>query len=342
LALWLPYTGRGIFPAMRAWRVHNFGRYSDELRLEEVPAPAAGPQSAVVRVIAAGVNFADILAIAGRYQHKAELPFTPGTEVAGEVIEAGPGSRLRPGQRVLAMTRAGAFAEYTTIGDEFAHDLPEDVSPSDAAAMLVTYQTSHLALFRRARLHAGEWLLVHGGAGGVGSAAIQLGKRGGARVIATAGGEAKLEVCRSAGADYAIDYREDDFVERVKEITGGRGADVIYDPVGGDVFDGSTKCIAWEGRLLTMGFAGGRIPEIKLNRVLLKNIDVIGVEWPGYYSHAPEILAGIQEDIWAGYRDGSLRPIIWKALPLESVPEALSAIESRESYGKIVIDMSHR
>ena len=324
---------------MRAWRVHEFGNYRDQLKLEDIPDPVPSGGSAVVRVTAAGVNFADILAIAGRYQHKSPLPFTPGTEVAGEVVGAGPDSALKRGQRILGMTRAGAFAEYTTIEDSFAYRLPDDVDPVHAAAILVTYQTSHLALFRRGRLQSGEWLLVHGGAGGVGSAAVQLGKRAGAKMIATAGGAAKLDICRRAGADHVIDYREENFVERVKEITGGHGADVIYDPVGGDVFDGSTRCIAWEGRLLTMGFAGGRIPEIKLNRVLLKNIDVIGVEWPGYYTHAPEVLAGVQDDIWAGYREGSLRPIIWKTLPLESVPEALAAIELRESYGKIVIDL---
>jgi NADPH:quinone reductase len=324
---------------VRAWRVHDFGDYRDQLKLEEMPEPVPSRGTAVVRVIAAGVNFADILAIAGRYQHKSPLPFTPGTEVTGEVVEPGRESTLERGQRVVATTRAGGFAEYTTVADSLAYRLPDDVDPLDAAAMLVTYQTSHLALFRRARLQPAEWLLVHGGAGGVGSAAVQLGNRAGARVIATAGGGAKLDICRQAGADHTIDYREEDFVERVKEITGGHGADVIYDPVGGDVFDGSTRCIAWEGRLLTMGFAGGRIPEIKLNRVLLKNIDVIGVEWPSYYAHAPEVVAAAQDDIWAGYREGSLRPIIWKRVPLEAVPDALAALESRESYGKIVIDV---
>jgi NADPH:quinone reductase len=327
---------------VKAWKARDHGRYREVLALEDVPVPTAQAGSAVVMVLAAGVNFADILAIAGRYQHKSEPPFTPGTELAGEVVEAGANSSAVVGGLIVGTTRAGAFAEYTAVDDALAFRIPAGVPPVDAAAMLVTYQTSHLALFRRARLSGGEWLLVHGGAGGVGSAAIQLGKRAGARVIATAGGEAKLSVCRDAGAEEAIDYGREDFVERVRAITGGHGADVIYDPVGGDVFDASTRCIAWEGRLLTMGFAGGRIPEIALNRVLLKNIDVIGVEWPSYYARNREAVVEAQNDIWAGYAEGTLRPIIWKTLPLDRVPEALEAIESRESYGKIVIDVAGR
>jgi NADPH2:quinone reductase len=325
---------------MRAWRVHELGHYRDTLRLEDVPEPTAEGASAVVRVLAAGVNFADILAVAGKYQHKAPLPFTPGTEVVGEVVTPGPRSALRVGDRVLSMTRSGAYAEYTVVPDATAHVVPEDVDAKHAAAMLVTYQTSHIALFRRANLKAGDWLLVHGGAGGVGSAAIQLGARAGARVIATAGDAAKLDVCRDCGAEFAINYRNEDFVERVKEITGGNGADVIYDPVGGDVFDGSTRCIAWEGRLLAMGFAGGRVPEIALNRVLVKNISVVGVEWPSYYLRLPDAVVAAQEDIWAGYRERKLTPVIWKTLSLDAVPEALTAIESRESYGKIVIEVA--
>jgi NADPH2:quinone reductase len=323
---------------MKAWRAREHGHYRDVLTFEEVAEPQPSGSQSVVRILAAGVNFADILAVAGRYQHKSEAPFIPGTEFAGGVVEPGPDSLFARGDLIVGTTRAGTFAEYTTAADALAFRIPEGVPFVHAAAMLVTYQTSHIALFRRARLQAGEWLLVHGGAGGVGSSAIQLGRRAGARVIATAGGKAKLEVCREAGAEEAIDYRQEDFIERVRAITGGRGADVIYDPVGGDVFDGSTRCIAWEGRLLTMGFAGGRIPEIALNRVLLRNIDVIGVEWPGYYSHKREAIVEAQEDIWAGYREGGLRPVVWKTLRLEQVPEALEAIESRESYGKIVIE----
>jgi NADPH2:quinone reductase len=326
---------------MKAWRVHQFGHYRDVMRFEDgVPDPKPPAGAAAVRVLAAGVNFSDILSIAGRYQVKAALPFTPGSELAGEVVASGERSRLKAGERVLAMSLTGSFAEYAVVSDRAAFTLPDDIDPVQAAAMLITYQTSHVALFRRAQLRAGEWLLVHGGAGGVGTAAIQLAKRAAARVIATAGGPEKLDVCRRCGADEAIDYQREDFVERVRKITDGRGADVIYDPVGGDVFDASIRCLAREGRLLVIGFSSGRIPEIKANRILLKNISLIGVEWPSYLEHGREALTEVQGDIWAGYRDGSLRPVISRVLPLSGVPEALAALESRESYGKIVIDVA--
>jgi NADPH2:quinone reductase len=326
---------------MKAWRVFNHGPYRDELRFEpdvETPTPSHG--QALVRVLAVGVNFADILSITGRYQVNPPLPFTPGCELVGEVVLGGPHARFHAGDRVVARTLSGGFAEYALVDDSFAFPFPADIEPVHAAAMLVTYGTSHVALFRRAALQPGEWLLVHGGAGGVGTAAIQLGKRAGARVIATAGGADKLRVCRECGADETIDYRREDIVERVREITGAHGADVIYDPIGGDIFDASTKCIAWEGRLLVIGFASGRIPEIAANRIMLKNISVVGVNWPEYGARDPEVLREAQEDIWAGCADGSLRPVIWKTLPLEAVPDALAAIEDRASYGKIVIDVA--
>lgn len=326
---------------MKAWWVEEFGHHRQVMRFrDDVPVPRPEGAAALVRVLAAGVNFADILSVAGRYQVKAPLPFTPGTEVAAEVVEPGPDSRLQPGDRVVAMAFTGGFGEYAVVADAAAMPLPADVDPLHAAAMLVTYGTSHLALHRRARLQPGEWVLVHAGAGGVGTAAIQLAKRAGARVIATAGGAAKVAVCRECGADEAVDYTMAAFRDRVLEVTGGRGADVVYDPVGGDVFDESTRCLAREGRLLVVGFSSGRIPEIKLNRVLLKNISLIGVEWPSYLQHAPDVLREIQQDVWQGYREGALRPVIWKTLPLDGAGEALAAIESRDSYGKIVIDVA--
>ncbi|MEO6198213.1 MAG: NADPH:quinone oxidoreductase family protein [Dehalococcoidia bacterium] len=325
---------------MRAWRVGEYGDYRKVLHLDEgAPRPTPGPEETLIEVLAAGVNFADILSIAGRYQVKASLPFTPGVEVVGGVIEPGAGSRLRIGQLVLATPASGGYAEYAAVTDGASYPVPDGVDPLHAAVMLVTYQTSHVALFQRGRLTAGERLLVHGGAGGAGTSAIQLGKRAGAKVIATAGGAEKLAICVKCGADEVIDYRKEDFVERVREITKGRGVDVVYDPVGGDVFDGSTRCLAWEGRLLVVGFAGGRIPEIAANRILLKNISIIGVNWPDYRTRGQSVLEAAQADIWDGYRDGDLRPVVWKTLPFESVPDALAAIESRESYGKIAINV---
>ena len=326
---------------MRAWRVQQYGHYRDELHLaDDVAVPSASGATSVVRVLAAGVNFSDILAIAGKYQVKAPLPFTPGSEVAGEVVEAGGSSKLRTGQFVVAMSLTGGFGEFTAVADNAAFPLPESVDPLHAAAMLVTFQTSHVALLHRANLRPGEWVLVHGGAGGVGTAAIQLAKRAGARVIATAGGEEKLRVCEQCGAEAMIDYRRENLVERVQEITGGHGADVIFDPVGGDIFDASTRCLAREGRLLVVGFSSGRIPTIAANRILLKNISVVGVEWPSYLAHDRQVLEDAQEDIWKGYREGALRPVISRVLPLTGVADALAAIEARESYGKIVIDVA--
>lgn len=326
---------------MRAWRVQEYGHYRKALRLEDsVPLPSPGPGQAVVRVLAAGVNFADILSVAGRYQVKTPLPFTPGAEIAGEVIEATPGCNLRPGERIVGPPVTGGFAEFALVEVDSAYTVPESVDPVHAAAMLVTYQTSHVALFHRGGLRRGETLLIHGGAGGAGTSAIQLGRRAGAHVVATARGADKMEICWRVGASDVIDYQAEDFVARVREMTDGRGADVIYDPVGGEVFDGSTRCVAWEGRLLVIGFASGHIPEIAANRILLKNISVVGVNWPEYRVRDRQVLTRAQDDIWAGYREGALVPVIWKTLPFDALPEALAAIEDRASYGKIVIDVA--
>ncbi len=291
----------------------------------------------VVQVAAAALNFPDMLAIAGQYQVKPPLPFVPGMESAGEVIAAGPRSALRVGQRVIVSGHGGAFAERVAATDAGCYPVPDAMSDADAAALLVVYQTGWLSLVRRARLRAGETLLVHGGAGGVGTAAIQLGKALGARVIATASGAAKLDVCRSCGADDVFDYRERAIPEAVAELTGGRGADVIYDPIGGDVFDASTRCLAFEGRLLVIGFAGGRIPEIKANRILLKNIDVIGIFWGNYQLHDPAVARTAHAELCRLYEQAAIRPVIYREYPLAELPAALGALEGRESYGKIVV-----
>jgi NADPH2:quinone reductase len=206
-----------------------------------------------------------------------------------------------------------------------------------AAAFFVVYQTGYAALVRRASLQPGEWLLVHGAGGGVGLAAVQLGKALGARVIATAGTPEKLEVARQSGADVLIDYRTEDWIERVKAVTGGEGADVIYDPVGGDVFDGSTKCIAFEGRLLTIGFAGGRIPTVAVNRVLLKNFSVVGVHWGYYQRRGSPLVQEWMDALLKLHGQGQLRPVIYRAYPLREAAQALHALATRESYGKVVL-----
>ena len=322
---------------MRAWRAHRYGPYREVLSFDECDEPEVPETGAVVRVASASLNFPDLLSIAGKYQVKAPLPFIPGIEAAGTVVAAGAKSKYRPGQRVIANNLWGAFAETMAAPDTSLFAIPDAMSDDEAASLLVTYQTSYFALVHRARMRPGETLLVHGGAGGVGIAAIQLGKALGGTVIATAGSDDKLEICRQAGADVVINYKDDDFVAAVQKATAGRGADVIYDPVGGDVFDKSLKCIAWEGRLLVIGFASGRIPEIAANKILLKNISIVGLFWGAYQFHAPDMFREAHEALCRLYTEGKIKPVVWKAFPLAELPDALAALESRASYGKVVV-----
>jgi len=234
----------------------------------------------------------------------------------------------------------GGFAEYTVTPAAKTFRIPEAMDFAEAAAMLIVYQTSYLALKARAAIRAQEWLLVHAAAGGVGCSAMQLGKAFGARVIATAGSADKVRFCLTQGADYALNYREASWVEQVKEITSGHGADVIYDPVGGDIFDLSTKCIATEGRLLVIGFAGGRIPSIAANRILLKNMSVVGCYWGGYLEHHPEFLAQTQADLFALYEAGQIKPVVSQVCPLPDAVPALRALSERRRYGKVILTIA--
>ena len=322
---------------MKAMVATRWGEPSD-LEYLDVPDPEPGPGQVVVDTRAAGCNFPDILMIQGKYQVKPPHPFSPGHEIAGVVRAVGSGvTRVRPGQRVIGNLEWGGYAERAVTAAERVHPIPDGMPFDQAAAFFVVYQTGYAALVRRAALQPGEWLLVHGAAGGVGLAAVQLGKALGARVIATAGTPEKLEVARQSGADVLIDYRTEDWVERVKSVTGGEGADVIYDPVGGDVFDGSTKCIAFEGRLLTIGFAGGRIPTLAINRVLLKNFSVVGVHWGYYQRRGSPLVQEWTDALLKLYGEGRIRPVIYRAYPLREAAAALRALASRESYGKVVL-----
>jgi NADPH2:quinone reductase len=322
---------------MRAWRAHHYGPYREVLRLDEVDRPEVPEQGAVIKVEAAGLNFPDLLSIAGTYQVKAPLPFTPGMEAAGTVVAVGARSRLELGERVIAYNLWGAFAEEMPVLDAMTFTHPTAITAAQGAGFVITYQTGWFALVHRARLVAGETLLVHGGAGGVGIAAIQLGRALGATVIATAGTDEKCEICRKAGAHHVVNYADEDFVAVVNKLTGGKGADVIYDPVGGDVFDKSLKCIAWEGRLLVIGFASGRIPELKINRILLKNVSIVGLYWGAYQLRDPAKIEEAHRALLEHVARGELSPMIWKELPLAELPEALAALESRASWGKVVV-----
>lgn len=322
---------------MKCWQVEKFCE-PDEMVFADAAPPEPGPGEVRIRVHAAGLNFFDILQIQGKYQVKPNFPFTPGAEVAGVVDAAGPGAdSLAPGDRVLCNTSLGGYAEYAigSTGKTFA--IPETMTFAEAAALLIVYQTSYFALDDRAKLRAGEWLLVHAGASGVGMAAIQLGVASGARVIATAGNDRKLEFCRQQGAQHAISYRDESWVEQVKELTEGRGADVIYDPVGGDVFDLSTKCIAPGGRLLVVGFASGRIPSIAANRLLLKNMSAVGVFWGRHVTEGTNYLADTQRELFRLYGEGKIRPAISEAYPLADAPRALADIAARRVIGKAVL-----
>jgi NADPH:quinone reductase len=316
---------------MRAWRVHELGNPDDVLKLEDVPEPTPGPGQVLVKVRAAALNFFDGLMIQGLYQERPPLPFIPGSELCGEIVETG--------QRVLGSTSGGpgGFAEYALMDADAAWPVPDGLSDEKAAALYITYQTGYVGLHRRAHLKAGEWLLVHAGAGGVGSAAIQLGKAAGAKVIATAGGAQKLDVCRQLGADHVVDYTTEDFVSVVKEVTGGHGADVIYDPVGGDVFDQSRKCIAFEGRLVVVGFTSGRIPDIPANHLLVKNYSVVGLHWGLYRKHDPALFGMVHEELTRLVEEGYVDPLVSQALPLDDARDALRALADRATVGKVVL-----
>jgi NADPH:quinone reductase len=322
---------------MKAMVAMQWGEPS-ELEYLDVPDPEPGPGEVLVETRAVGCNFPDILMIQGKYQVKPPHPFSPGHEIAGVVRAVGDNvTSVRPGQRVIANLEWGGYAGRAVTAAERVHPIPDEMPFDQAAAFFVVYQTGYSALVRRAALQPGEWLLVHGAAGGVGLAAVQLGKALGARVIATAGTPAKLEIARQSGADILIDYRTEDWVERVKTATGGEGADVIYDPVGGDVFDGSTKCLAFEGRLLTIGFVGGRIPTVAVNRLLLKNVSVVGVHWGYYQRRGSPLVQEWTDALLKLYGEGRIRPVIYRAYPLREAAAALRALASRESYGKVVL-----
>jgi NADPH2:quinone reductase len=310
-----------------------------ELALRDAPDPTPRPGALLVDVKAAGCNFFDILMCRGTYQVKPPFPFVPGAEVAGVVAAVGEGAAgFSPGDRVFGSSGLGGFAERALLPAGGAWRLPETMSFAEGAALPIVYPTSYAALVYRAALQPGETLLVHAAAGGVGVAAVQIGKALGARVVATAGGAEKLAVAKRAGADVVIDYKDEDFVARVQEETGGRGADVIYDSVGGDVFERSLKCIAWNGRLLVIGFAGGDIPSVKLNRILLKNFAVVGLHWGAYAKFEPERIPETMRALLALHEKGAIRPEIYRRYPLARAGEALAALGARGTWGKVVLE----
>ena len=324
---------------MKTWQVTHYGE-PEEMTLADAAAPSPGPGEVLIRNRACGLNFFDILQCQGKYQSKPDFPFTIGAEIAGTVAQVGEGVQgIAPGQRVASLPRGGGFAEYTVVTASRAYPIPDAMSFEQAAAMPVVYQTSLFALNHRARLREGEWLLVHAGASGVGTAAIQLGKAMGAKVIATAGSDDKVAYCRNQGADHALNYRDGSWVDAVKRIAGRFGADVIYDPVGGDVFDLSTKVIAPDGRLLVVGFTSGRIPSLAANRALLKNMSLVGVFWGRHCDEHPGYMESLHNQLIGMYDSGTIRPPVGATYPFEEAPRGIRDLANRNVLGKAILTL---
>ncbi|GAC1383345.1 MAG: NADPH:quinone oxidoreductase family protein [Marmoricola sp.] len=323
---------------MKGWQVADLGEPREVMSLVEIADPIAAAGQLVVRVLASPANFPDVLMCRGLYQVKPDLPFTPGVELCGEVIAVGEGvTRFAVGDRVLgsSVLPHGGFAELALMDQNLTFHAPRSLDDAEASALYIGYQTGWFALHRRTQIREGETLLVHAAAGGVGSAAIQLGKAAGARVIGVVGGPAKAEVARALGADVVVDRHEQDFVEVVKAETGGRGADVIYDPVGGDTYARSTKCIAFEGRILIIGFAGGEIQSAALNHALIKNYSIIGLHWGMYNLYDPPAVLACHEDLTRMADAGDIRPLISERLSLADIGEGVARLGDGTTVGRV-------
>jgi NADPH2:quinone reductase len=324
---------------MKAVLCHAFGP-PETLRLDEVPAPACGAGEVRVAVRYVGINFPDCLMIEGSYQVRPPFPFSPGGELSGEVLEVGADvTGVGVGDRVIAGSGHGGLAEQVVLPARAVRPVPEHMPMEVAAAWSTTYGTSYHALKQRAALQPGETLLVLGAAGGVGLAAVELGKAMGARVIAAASSEEKREAARAAGADELVDYSDGELKEKVKALTDGRGADVIYDPVGGPLFDQCMRSIAWKGRVLVVGFVGGDIPKVPINLILLKGCQVVGVFYGAFTQREPEANDENWRELAALWEQGRVRPRVSEVFPLERSAEALRTLSERRAIGKVVVQV---
>jgi len=323
---------------VKAWRVSELGEPRDVMSLDEIPDPQPGDGQLLVRVLGAAANFADVLICRGLYQVKPPLPFTPGLELCGEVIALGPGtSGFVVGDRVIGSSApdAGGFAELALMDTATTFPAPDALDDAESAALYIGYQTGWFGLHRRAHLQPGETLLVHAAAGGVGSAAVQLGKAAGARVIGVVGGPEKAEVARRLGADVVVDRHTEDFVAVVKDVTQGRGADVVFDPVGGDAYQRSTKCIAFEGRILVVGFAGGQIQSAALNHALVKNYSILGLHWGLYTTKDPALVRICHDELSKLAADGVVKPLVSERLALDAVADGLQRLADGTTVGRV-------
>lgn len=324
---------------MKAIRAHECCGPRD-LKTDEIEIPQPKKGEVLIKVNSAALNFPDILIIKGQYQVKPAFPFSPGFEIAGTIEKVGEGADgFRPGERVMAQLGMGGFAEYAVAPAVTVQRVPEPLTDDEAAAFPLVYQTSYFALAYRAQMQKGETVLIHSAAGGVGMSALQIAKALGAgKIIATAGSDDKLAVLRENGADVALNYQTEDFVEVTKRETNGRGADIIYDPVGGDVGERSTKCIAFEGRLLIIGFTSGKFSNFSSNHILIKNYSVVGLHWGNYRMFKPAKIEQAWGELFELVKAGKLRPVIGGKFRMSQVAEAMEFLSSRKAVGKIVLN----
>ncbi|MGW0564020.1 NADPH:quinone oxidoreductase family protein [Streptomyces sp. NPDC003016] len=315
---------------MQAWRVHENGEPGEVMRLDEVGTPTPGEGQLLLKVRAANINFPDALLCRGQYQVRPPLPFTPGVEICGETED---------GRRVIATPALphGGFAEYVVVDAAGVLPAPEPLDDAEAAALHIGYQTGWFGLHRRAHLKAGETLLVHAAAGGVGSAAVQLGKAAGATVIGVVGGPGKARTARELGCDLVIDRRGEDIVAKVKEATGGRGADVVYDPVGGDAYAKSVKCVAFEGRIVVVGFASGTIPSPGLNHALVKNYSIVGLHWGLYNTMDPAAVLACHQELTRLAAEGAIRPLVSERVAMKDAADAVQRVADGTTTGRVVV-----
>jgi len=322
---------------MQAWLCENPVGV-EALQWKELPTPQPGPGQVLVQVQAASLNFPDLLIVQNKYQHKPALPFVPGSEFAGTVQAVGEGvTQLKVGQGVACLAGTGGFATHTLAPAALCMPLPAGFPFVDAAAFIMTYATSHHALLDRAQLRAGETVLVLGAAGGVGTAAIQIAKAAGARVVAAASTDDKCELCRSLGADAAINYSQGNLREAIKAATDGKGPDVVYDPVGGEFAEPAFRSIAWRGRYLVVGFASGPIPSLPLNLPLLKGASIVGVFWGDFARREPKANAAMMAELAQWYGHGKVKPVIDRTMPMAELKAAYARMGSREVRGKLVM-----
>jgi NADPH2:quinone reductase len=323
---------------MKAIRAHEWCDPRG-LVMDDIDRPELQPSQILVKVHSAALNFPDLLLIAGKYQVKPDLPFIPGLEVAGTVEAIGDGvSAFAVGDRIIAPLGMGGFAEFAVAPASSVIPLPDSMSYDEGAAFPLVYQTSYFGIAYRGQLRPGETVLIHSAAGGVGLAALQIAKALGAgKIIATVGSNDKLDVVRENGADVALNYRTDDFVEVVKRETAGRGADVIYDPVGGEIGERNTKCVAFEGRIVVIGFTSGKFSSFASNHILIKNYSVVGLHWGSYRKHNPTQIERAWKELFALYEAGKIKPVIGGRFPMEKVADAMEFLASRNAVGKVVL-----